>query len=141
MRTRSLAAAVAVAASLLGACADVPEADEETHEPAQLVAVENSDQEAIVVEAAAVDRIGIATAPVDDGAGGTTMPAAAVYYGPDGETWTYANTDENTYLRVPITVTDIQGDTAYVTDGPEAGTEVVVVGAAELFGVEEGVGH
>jgi hypothetical protein len=141
MRTRSLVTIVAVAASLLAACAEVPEADEETHEPAQLVAVEGSDQEAIVVEPAAVDRVGIATEPVADGAAGTTMPAAAVYYGTDGATWAYTNTDPNTYLRVPITVADIQGDTAYVTDGPAAGTQVVVVGLAELFGVEEGVGH
>ncbi len=35
----------------------------------------------------------------------------------------------------------IRGDDVYVTDGPPAGTPIVVVGAAELYGTEKGVGH
>lgn len=143
MRARMIALILAAAALALPACADVSKAKEETQEPAEMVAIEGSEQEGIAVEAEAIERLGIETAPVESGAttGRTTMPAAAVYYGLEGETWTYTGLDELTYLRVPITVEDIDGDTAYLLDGPEVGTEVVIIGAAELFGVEEGVGH
>jgi len=143
MRARMIALILAAAAMVLPACADVSKAKEETHEPAEMVAVEGSDQEGIAVEAEAIERLGIETASVEAGvkAGRTTVPAAAVCYGLEGETWTYTELDEHTCLRVPITVEDIDGDTASLLDGPEVGTQVVVVGAAELFGVEEGVGH
>ena len=141
MRARMIALTLAAAAFLLPACADVSKEKAETPEPAELVAYEGSDQEAIVVEPEAVERLGIQTASVEKGGSGTMMPAAAVFYGLEGETWTYTSPEENTYLRVPITIADIDGDTASMTEGPEPGTQVVVVGAPELFGVEEGVGH
>ena len=143
MRARMIALILAAAALVLPACADVSKAKEDTREPAEMVAIEGSDQEGIAVEAEAIERLGIETAAVEAGAkaGRTTVPAAAVYYGLEGETWTYTELDDLTYLRVPITVEDIDGDTASLLDGPEVGTQVVVVGVAELFGVEEGVGH
>ena len=42
----------------------------------------------------------------------------------------------DTYVRKAITVDSIVGDTAYLTKGPPAGTQVVVVGAPELLGAE-----
>jgi hypothetical protein len=47
----------------------------------------------------------------------------------------------NTYAREPITVDFIEGDRAVLTAGPAAGTVIVTVGAAELYGTETGVGH
>jgi hypothetical protein len=139
---RMIVVFLAAAALALSACADVSKAKEETVEPAEMVTLDGSDQEAIVVEPEAVARVGIQTAPVEAGGNGSlTMPAAAVFYGLDGSTWTYTNPEGTTYVRVPIEVDDIQGDTAYLRDGPASGTAVVVVGAPELFGVEEGVGH
>jgi hypothetical protein len=46
-----------------------------------------------------------------------------------------------TYVRHGVTIELIRGDDAHVTDGPPAGTPIVVVGAAELYGAEKGVGH
>ena len=40
------------------------------------------------------------------------------------------------FVREAIGVERIDGDTAYLSEGPAAGTEVVTVGAAELFGAE-----
>ena len=53
----------------------------------------------------------------------------------------YVTTAPNVYIRQPITVHHIEGDRAVLTAGPAAGTAVVSVGAAELYGTETGVGH
>jgi len=68
------------------------------------------------------------------------MPYDAVFYGLDGETWAYVVSEPLTYVHAPVTVDSVSGETAYLSEGPAAGTEVVTVGAAELFGVETGVG-
>ena len=142
MRARTLAPILVAAALALPACADVSKEKEETPEPAELVAIDGTDRSAIVVEPEAVERAGIETGTVTSGGPGQiTMPAAAIFYGLEGETWTYTNPEENTYVRTPVVIEDIDGDTAYVSDGPKPGTRVVTVGAPELFGVEEGVGH
>ena len=143
MRARTLAPILAAAVFALSACAEVSKEKEETPEPAELVAIDGTDRSAIVVEPEAVARAGIETGTVEAGArpGEITMPAAAIFYGLEGETWTYTNPEENTYVRTSIVVEDIRGDTAYVRAGPDPGAQVVTVGAPELFGVEEGVGH
>ena len=69
----------------------------------------------------------------------TVIPYAALIYGVDGDTWTYTNEEPLSYVRYPVTVDYIDGDTAVLLDGPEAGVEVVTVGAAELLGVEFGL--
>lgn len=68
------------------------------------------------------------------------VPYAAVLYGLRGETWTFVRTEPLVFVRQPITVEYIQGDLAVLTDGPAAGTAVVTVGGAELFGIETGIG-
>jgi hypothetical protein len=67
------------------------------------------------------------------------VPYAAVLYGVHGETWVYSNPEPLVYVRQPIVVDFIEGDLAYLSEGPEVGTAVVTIGAAELFGVETGV--
>jgi hypothetical protein len=90
----------------------------------------------------AADRLDIATAPVTHDRGArTTIPYAAVLYDPAGDTWTYTNTAPLTFVRAPIDVVRIDGDTAVLSDGPPPGTMVVTVGAAELLGTEYEVGE
>ncbi len=68
------------------------------------------------------------------------IPYSAVIYDQRGGTWTYTNPEQLTFVRNAIIVDYIVGDLAVLSDGPPEGTAVVVVGAAELFGVENGVG-
>ena len=63
-----------------------------------------------------------------------------VIYHFDGSTWTYANSSPLTYVRKPIDIAFIDGDFAILDAGPNHGTVVVSVGAAELYGVEFGIG-
>jgi hypothetical protein len=67
------------------------------------------------------------------------VPYAAVLYGVRGETWVYTNPEPLAFVRQPILIDYIEDDLAILSDGPEAGTDVVTVGAAELFGAETGV--
>ena len=64
------------------------------------------------------------------------VPYAAVIYGQSGETWVFVTPEPLTFMRYPITIDYIQGDMAVLSDGPPSGTEVVTVGAAELYGSE-----
>jgi hypothetical protein len=67
------------------------------------------------------------------------VPYEAVLYGVHGETWVYSNLEPLVYVREPIAIDFIEGDLAYLSEGPEVGTAVVTVGAEELFGTETGV--
>ncbi len=69
------------------------------------------------------------------------VPYGAVIYDPQGQTWTYTNPEPLVYQRAAISIDYIDGDDAILLDGPPPGTEVVVVGAAELSGFEAGIGR
>jgi hypothetical protein len=93
----------------------------------------------------AAERIELATTPVADdassGAPRKIIPYAAVIYSPDGETWAYTSPEPHVFVREAIEVERIEGDKAILTAGPDAGTEVVTIGGAELLGAESGLGH
>ena len=61
-------------------------------------------------------------------------------YDAQGATWTYVAIEPLSFERQLIVVESISGDEAILADGPAAGTPVVIVGAAELYGAETGVG-
>jgi hypothetical protein len=89
--------------------------------------------------------LGVETAPIHeeqmDGTERLVVPYAAVIYGLNGETWVYTNIEPLTFRRESITVDYIEGDMAVLLDGPPAGTEVVTVAVAELYGADTGVGQ
>ncbi len=139
MMAAALVAASATACSSPAATATLPD-------PASVESVPQSSVPAVRLTAEAIKRLDISTARVRVGAvpgptggkGGvrTQIPYAAVIYDRDGSSWTYTATATTVFLRKPITVDYITGDTAVLSRGPSAGTPVVVVGSAELLGVE-----
>jgi hypothetical protein len=135
---RWIAVGLLVAALGSAACKEATEDEAAGYEPAKLVTAEGSKNSTIVLTQDATERIDLQTVPVE--ASGrerlTVIPHAAVFYGVDGETWTYTTTEPLTFVREPITVDRIDGKRAYLSEGPPAGTSVVTVGATELFGVE-----
>jgi hypothetical protein len=107
--------------------------------------VPGSNVSKVTLSPEAVLRIGVQTAPVAErdlapAQRRKIIPYAAVLYDRAGTTWTYTNPQALVYMRERITVESIQGDTAILTEGPAAGTAVVTVGGAELYGAELGVG-
>jgi hypothetical protein len=75
-----------------------------------------------------------------DSAEATVMPKAALLHDAYGGTWVYVARAPQVYTRVRVVVTDINGALAIVSEGPSVNERVVTDGAAELFGVEFGVG-
>lgn len=113
-------------------------------EPAKVEHVEASDLSRITLTEQAAKRLGIETTAVRDASVGgkqrKVIPYAAVIYDPQGETWTYTSPEPLVFVRHAISIDQIQGDQAILSDGPPSGTAVVTVGVAELFGTEVGIG-
>ena len=136
--------ALLVAACLpLGACQKSQDvAEEEGKSPAEVKHLNGEDGPAqITLSEEAVKRIDVQTADVQDidvnGAKQKIMPYAALLYDTEGETWTFTNPEPQTYVRQKIKVDRIDGDKVILAQGPAAGTKVVTVGVAELYGSEE----
>jgi hypothetical protein len=130
-------------ALLLGACRAAPE-EEEAADPASVEHVQGTDLNRVTLSEDGARRLGIETAEVAEGpsTGGRpqmVIPYAAVVYDETGATWTYVSPEHLVFVRAPIEVETIEGDLALLSAGPDTGTPVVTVGAAELYGAEYGV--
>jgi len=68
------------------------------------------------------------------------IPHAALLYDAHGDTWVYTNPAPLVFVRQHISLNYIEGDLVVLFAGPPAGTAVVTVGVAELYGAETGVG-
>jgi hypothetical protein len=114
-------------------------------EPAIVELIENSDLNRIILTERAAERLRIQTEAVRteevNGEAKLVVPYSAVYYAPTGEAWVYTSPEPLVYVRHPITVDRIDGDTAFLTEGPPADTSVVTVGVTELYGSEFEIGH
>ena len=64
------------------------------------------------------------------------VPYSAIIYELDGRTSVYTSPESRTFMRAPVVVDYITGDLAVLSDGPPIGTQVVAVGATELYGAE-----
>jgi hypothetical protein len=111
------------------------------HDPAKLEALKGKDVHRVIIDAEGVERAGIQTAPIRQNGQGTVMPFSAVIYDSDGETFTYTSPEPRTYVRHKIVIDDVVGDNVMLFDGPPAGTEVVTVGTALVYGSEFEVAH
>jgi hypothetical protein len=94
----------------------------------------------ITLTAEAARRIALETTAITTQGGTSTIPYSAVVYDASGSTWAYTTAGPLVFVRSPIEVERIEGEVAVLSRSPAAGTEVVTVGAAMLYGVETGVG-
>ena len=85
-------------------------------------------------------RLGIDFAEVTKTGDRLTMPYNALLYDPSGGEWAFTSVEPNVYARAALKVEAIEGDKVYLLSGPPAGTKLVTNGAAELYGIEFGVG-
>jgi outer membrane lipoprotein-sorting protein len=134
-----------VALPQLSACTQTSAEATSGAEPAKVEHLGGSEVSRLTLTPKAVQRLGIRTATVREetvaGKKRKVIPYGAVLYDAKGATSVYVSPAANTYVRQPITVDFIEGDRAVLEAGPAAGTAVVSVGAAELYGTETGVGH
>jgi len=136
----------AVLTVFLAGCSKVEQAAYKAPDPFTLEEIKGTELVRLKLEPKAVERTGIKTGKVTGvvqfGAEPTArrIPYAALLYKPDGSTFVYTTTKAGTYQRHDVTVDYIKDQTVVLSDGPEVGTAVVTDGAAELMGIEFGVG-
>jgi hypothetical protein len=115
-------------------------------EPAMVESIPGTDFKRVTLTTKAFERLAIETVPIREeraarsGKVQKIVPYASVLYGLHGETWLYINPEPLIFVRYLITIDYIDGDLVYLTEGPPAGTSVVTVGVAELYGADTGVG-
>lgn len=68
------------------------------------------------------------------------VPLSAILYDIHGGTWVYVKTAPQIFARQRIELHHVIDGLAVLTRGPVANTEVVIAGAAEIFGTEFGGG-
>lgn len=139
---RSVLALACAASISLAGCGAVKPSSLPTGEAPASIEKAGSDLNRITLTDKAVERLGLTTEKVTKGKGGLEIPYAALVYDAAGKTWVYTSPEPRTYIRAAVTVDQITGDKVQLRSGPPVGTEVVTMGAAELFGTEFGTkGH
>lgn len=133
---------VVACAVLVGGCAAAP-ATATKQSPAKVEKLAEGLNKLSITEKGA-QRLGMETAKVQAttiaGQPRLTIPYGAVIYDKNGGVWAYTAQEPRVYVRQKLTIEAIEGPTVILTAGPAVGTEVVSVGAAELYGLEFGIG-
>ena len=138
MRRTMAMTAVAVGVVIAAGCGD--DSSYTYEEPATVEEVSEGLWRIELTEQAE-QRTGLETVEISiNGSDLKELPYSAVMYHFDGTTWTYTNPEPQVFVRAPIEIERIEGDVAILVSGPDVGTTVVSVGAAELYGVEFGIG-
>lgn len=136
----TLAIGIAAVSGLLASCS-TDSVSAVKIEPAVIDTIPGSDIKKVTLTADAAERISLETDEITAGAGSEmVIPYGAVIYDADGLAWAYVAKGSNVFVREQIEIDRIEGDSAFLTNGPEVGTSVAVVGVAELFGAETGIG-
>lgn len=68
------------------------------------------------------------------------VPWSAIFHDANGDAWLYEQSAPQTFVRRRVLLKRVDATEAILDAGPRVGTEVVTVGAAELFGAEFGNG-
>jgi hypothetical protein len=139
-RARELALAglvLAIAALPLAGCTEVETETATGYEPSTLEPVKgNDDLHLVTFTEEGAKRVDLQTAAVRRSGAHQVVPYAALIYNPEGKTYVYTSPKPLEYLRAEVKVDRIEGDRVLLSRGPPAGTRVVTVGAAEVYGTE-----
>jgi hypothetical protein len=131
--------AVAATASLVG-CAEIEVPMAEPYEPAHLESAGPDQPARIILTEEAQQRVQLQTTLVKPHGAEVSLDQAALVYDKKGKPWVFTVVGPLTYLRAPVSIEEVQEDNLMIlSSGPPAGTEVVTVGAIELWGTELGI--
>jgi hypothetical protein len=140
-RAGTAAIALLLAVLALAGCGGQSSVATSHEEPVAVEEIEGSEVARLTITEDAADRLGLETAPVEQAGAELLIPYGALLYMADGSTWVYASTEQLVFERTAVTVVRVEGETAVLSDGPAAGTDVAVTGASELFGSEFDTAH
>jgi hypothetical protein len=111
------------------------------NDPGGVEHIEGSELSRVSLTEQAMERLDVQTAEVDRSGRGAVVPQAAVFVDPDGRWWVYTNPEPLVFVRHEIEIEREVGREVLLSNGPRPGTHVVVVGVAELYGIEAEVSH
>jgi hypothetical protein len=141
----SLALALAAAAALLPAATSraASPAEAAPHvKPARVEPIAGTNLRRVTLTDRAAQRLDVKTADVrEDPSGARVVPYSSIVYDNAGVPWIYTSPEPLVFVRRRVEVARIDGEDAHLKDGPPAGTRVAVIGVAQLYGAEKGIGH
>jgi hypothetical protein len=128
--------AVAATASLTG-CAEIEVPLAEPYEPAHLESTGPEQPARVILTEEAHHRVQLQTTVVRPHGAEVSVDHAALVYDKVGKPWVFSVVGPRTYVRTAVGIKEVQKDNLLIlSSGPPAGTDVVTVGAIELWGTE-----
>lgn len=144
MRSRTIAAAgtLVFAASLVAGCAEVTSTPTKYYEPYFVETPQASTEPKVVTfTEESARRAGVITVPVVQDGDQVVVPSASLIFDKSGASMVFVSPEPLSYHRVPVDIAKDDGSQAWLTRGPAAGAQVVSVGANQVWGAEQGIGH
>jgi hypothetical protein len=136
------AAGAALLAGLLCSCgAAASDAYVIKDDPGHVEAIPGSDLGLVTLADGAAERLQLRTTEVVAAGKQLVVPSEAVFVDTSGAWWVFTNPEPDHFVRAEIQLVRQQDGKAVLADGPPPGTKVVVVGVAELYGIEQAIGH
>jgi len=139
LRKAVLGCVVAVAIAASAGCAEIESVTAEPYEPAALESTGPDKPARVILTEEAVDRVALQTTEVKALGKDLTVDHAALVFDKAGKPWVFSVVGPRTYVRVTVTIKQVQDNVVTLSAGPPAGTQVVTVGAIELWGAELGI--
>lgn len=126
-----------VATASLAACAEIEVPLVEPYEPAHLESTGPDQPARVILTDEAQRRIQLQTTLVKPHGADVSVDQAALVYDKKGKPWVFTVIGPLTYVRAAVGIKEVDENNALIlSSGPPAGTEVVTVGAIELWGTE-----
>jgi hypothetical protein len=128
--------AVAATASLAG-CAEIEVPMAEPYEPAHLESAGPDQPARVILTDEAQRRIQLQTTLIKPHGGDVSVEDDALVYDKKGKPWVFTVIGPLTYVRAAVGIKEVnENNVVILSSGPPPGTEVVTVGAIELWGTE-----
>jgi hypothetical protein len=134
-----LGCVVAIALATSAGCAEIESTTAEPYEPAALESTGPDRPARIILTEEAVDRVALQTTEVKTLGKDLTVDHTALVFDKAGKPWVFTVVGPRTYVRAAIGIKEVQDKLVILSAGPPAGTQVVTVGAIELWGAELGI--
>jgi hypothetical protein len=139
LRKAVLGCVVAIAVATSAGCAEIESVTAEPYEPAALESTGPDKPARVILTEEAVDRVALQTTEVKALGKDLTVDHAALVFDKAGKPWVFSVVGPRTYVRATVTIKEVQDNVMTLSAGPPAGTQVVTVGAIELWGAELGI--
>jgi hypothetical protein len=137
LRKAFLGCVIVVAVATSAGCAEIEVPLAEPYEPAQLESTGPDQPAKVILTEEAQQRVQLQTTLVKPHGADVSLEHAALIYDKKGKPWVFTVIGPLTYVRSAVGIKEVQDDNLVIlSSGPPAGTEVVTVGAIELWGTE-----